>query len=292
MAELGWARPFHPKATNMTEQLALPEDFKGKDLLPALSGSTQLVPAGDIVGYDNVEPEDLVLPVIKCLQGMSPEVMQEAHPDARPGRFFLTSTREAFAGPLRVLVVHHHRSRALFPDSKNPRTASLKVCLSSDALKGTVYGYCSDCEYAEWGEDRSPPPCSLSHNFVIATANGPALLRFNRTSFKAGKEFASSCMLSVPRKNLWYHPAELRSVVATTKLPNGQEATYYRMSINWMRDVVTPEPMQQEARKLFEQVQAAFSAGKLGSDELDDDRPSTTRKPAQKKDEFEDKIPF
>ena len=129
----------------MTEQLALPEDFKGKDLLPALSNQTQLIPSGDIVGYDNVEPEDLVLPVIKCLQGMSPEVMQEAHPDARPGRFFLTSTREAFAGPLRVLVVHHHRSRALFPDSKNPKTASLKVCLSSDALKGTVYGYCSDC---------------------------------------------------------------------------------------------------------------------------------------------------
>ena len=273
----------------MTEQLALPEDFRGKDLLPVLSSSTQLVPAGEIVGYDNVEPEDLVLPVIKCLQGMSPEVMQEVHPDARPGRFFLTSTQEAFEGPIRVLLVHHHRSRFKPADAN---VSGDKQCISSDALKGSVYGYCSDCEFAEWGEDGKPPKCALSHNFVAATNNGPALIRFNRTSFPAGKEFISSCMLSIPRKNLWHHFALIRSVVATTRLPGGKEATYYKMAIAWQRDVVVPEPMQQEARKLYQQVEAAFSAGKLGGDELDDDRPKTKVKPKSAADEFEDKIPF
>jgi len=278
----------------MTEQLSLYDSFASKGLLPSLAPQTGLVtPSSEIVSYGDSEPGSLVIPVLKCLQPQAPEVARGQYPDAKAGMLFLTSTKESFAAPAHVLVLQHHCSRALFPNPNNPKTKNLKMCLAPDALKGTEYGYCSECEYAnDWGENREPPSCTESHNFVLLTPSGPALIRFNRTSFKAGKEFESGCRFSVPRKNFWHHPAVVTTTMKTKRLPNGTETTYYEMAINWDRTVVTPEPMQQLARLIFDEIKAAFESGKLGSDELDDDRPQTKVKPKPTADEFEDKIPF
>lgn len=274
----------------MTFEQQLPakhESFQGTDLLPKVL-DVQL-PSTDVVGYENVEAEDMVLPVLKCLQGMSPEVTEHADKGARAGKFFLSSTQRVFDGVVKLLIVQHHRSRALFPDERNPRHAGLERCLSADAIKGTKYGYCSDCEHAEWGADREPPVCSLSHNFIVATEDGPAILRFNRTSLKAGKDFISACKFSIPPKPLWAHPTILRSVAATSKI-NGKDVTYYKMSISWDRSEPTAGPLQVMAKALYSQVHAAFEAGKIATA----DETVVEEKPAKKtaQEEFDDKIPF
>lgn len=269
----------------MSDLPAKHEQFQGSDLLPKVI-DVPMLPT-EVIGYDNVEPEDMVLPVLKCLQGMSPEVTEHADKGARAGKFFLSSTQRVFDGVVKLLIVQHHRSRALFPDERN-NPKGLERCLSPDGIRGSKYGYCSDCEYAEW-DVGNPPPCSLSHNFIVATEDGPAILRFNRTSLKAGKDFISACKFSIPPKPLWAHPTILRSVAATSKI-NGKDVTYYKMSIAWDRSEPTSGPLQAMAKSLYSQVHAAFNAGKLASAE----ETMAEEKPAKKsaQEEFDDKIPF
>lgn len=268
--------------TEKENQITSHQSFQGSDLLPKLLDAQ--LPSAEVVGYDNVEPEDMVLPVLKCLQGMSPEVTEHADSGARAGKFFVTSTQRVLEPPVRVLVVQHHRARALFPNERN-NPKGLERCLSADAIKGSRYGYCSDCEHAEW-HDSEPPACSLAHNFIIATEDGPAILRFSRTSLRAGKDFISGCKFSIPSKPLWAHPAILRAVAATSRI-NGKDVTYYKMSLAWDRDTVTSDPLQAMAKGLYSQVHAAFNAGKLApADEADEPGPT------KKAEEFDDKIPF
>lgn len=245
-----------------------------------------MLPSTEVVGYENVESEDMRLPELKCLQGMSPEVMERQYPDAEPGKFFLSSTKETHESPLRVIVVHHHRSRYKPIDES---VKDDKLCISKDAIRGSVYGFCSDCEFAEWGQDRTPPRCSLSHNFVSMTTSGPALTRFNRTSFKAGQDFASSCRLSVPRKPLWGYETLIQSIATTAKV-KGRDITYYRLGIAWDRSRPVSEPLQKMAKDLYSVVHDFFEAGRINANEeiVIEEKPA--KKSAQE--EFDDKIPF
>ena len=240
------------------------QEFKGTDLVPDLKPVTALMePPGGVMGRENVEPTDLILPSLMLLQGMS-EPVTEGEEGAQPGKFWLSTAGEVKEPPLRLLIVHHSRSRALFPQPNNQRSAGLTKCLSRDCITGTEYGDCDGCDHKKWGERNEPPPCSESHNFVAWTDYGPAVLRLAKSSFKAARNFLTTWTMS--NKNLWAHLAIVTVKKQTKALSDGQQATYFTLDIRWDQREDVPPEFQENAVELYKQIQQAHEAGRFTTD--------------------------
>jgi len=218
---------------------------------------------GGLVGRENIEPEDLVLPSLLLLQGMS-EPCTEGEEGAQPGSFWLSTAGEAIKPPLRVVLVHHSRSRALFPQPNNPRTAGLQKCLARAGVKGTVYGVCDDCEHKDWGQKNEAPACAESHNFVAWTKYGPCVLRLAKSSFKAARNFITTWTMSP--KNLWAHPTLVHVKKQQRQLADGQNATYFTMDMRWQQKEDVPPEYQESAVALHTKIHEAHEAGRFTSD--------------------------
>jgi hypothetical protein len=258
----------------MSEVPALwqPSKFEGSDLLP-IPRAVQAEDKEEIVGRENVSTKDLILPSLKLLQGMTPEVVNGSVEGARAGLILHSGTQQVFRPPIRVLLVHHSKSNSLIPDpTKDPRHTGLEKCISRDAVIGSVYGNCEECRKClDWGENNKPPLGAASHNFVAMTEFGPAVLRFSRTMYKAARQFVSMWMMS--DKNLWHHPVVLRVKQMQKPLPNGQQSTFFVWDAVWQAVEQVPQIMKAKARELHNIVQTAYEAGRFdaGVEEPTDD---------------------
>jgi hypothetical protein len=196
------------------------------------------------------------------LQGSSDEVKKGVE-GARAGLFWLTGAEEPFKPPLRVLPVAHTKSRTLFPKENRPEHAGLEECRSKDAVTGTRYGSCAECPYKDWDNEHDrPPACSESNNFTVLTPFGPAVLRFQRTNYKAGKKLISAWGMSPDP--LFAHPLVLWASSRTDKV-NGQDSITHLVEVKWVQRETVPPQVQEAARALAMQVAAAHEAGKFGS---------------------------
>jgi len=239
---------------------------RGTDLLPV-----HAVGPRNSIGQENVSGEDFVLPTVKLLQGMSPEVTKQTVDGAVPGAFLHTGAQEVFKGPIRVLLVAFTRSRALFPNEKDPDFAGLERCVSRDALEGDKYGDCEACPHKEWRGDRRPPLCSESRNFTALTPFGPALIRFNRRSTPAARNFISTWTMS--GKPMWFHPVLIGTKSHTDIVDKqGTEATNYSLDMRWLTKEDVPSGAQALAEDIYRKVTSANEQGNLrGDDEGDVD---------------------
>ncbi len=240
-----------------------PEEFAGTDMLPDMRPAADLAPVGGLVGRENVELEDLVLPSLLLLQGMSDPVTDQVE-GAQPGKFWLSTSGEVLNPPLRLVLVHHAKSRALFPQPNNPQTANLKKCLARAAVRGTEYGLCNECDHKEWGPNNEPPPCAESHNFVAWTEWGPCVLRLAKSSFKAARNFVTTWTMSP--KNLWAHPTIVTVKKQQKVLSDGQKSTYFTMEMHWQQKEDVPPDYQESALSVYNQIQEAHEAGRVTSD--------------------------
>jgi len=235
--------------------------FEGSDLLPiqqiydVASGPKQ-----ELVGRGSVSEDDMVLPALSLLQGMSGPV-QDGLEGAQPGKFPHETLQEALPAPLRVLVIHHFVSRAAFPGPKEYMVP--KRCISKDAVTGTEYGDCESCQYAEWiecADGKSRAPCGRQHNFVVLTETGPAVLRFRSKSYPMAKKFLTAWMGS--SHNLWDFPC-----IITTKLSedevDGQKVKSYTMAMRWELRDATSDIIRGHSRTSYDTVNAAHEAGTL-----------------------------
>lgn len=215
----------------------------------------------ELVGDENIEESDLIVPTLMLLQGQSQAVL-EGVPGAQPGKFMLSTTQEVFEAPLRVLIVHHAKSRALFPKEQHP---GLEQCFSRDMVEGTRYGSCEQCPHKEWregpdGNKNLRPPCSTSHNFGIILKEGPAILRLAGKSYKNGKKFVSAKLLA--KQNWWKYPTVVR-VHQKTREVAGASQIYFICEIIW--DIPDPLalPQRQAARKVYDLLNEAYEEGRL-----------------------------
>jgi hypothetical protein len=255
-----------------------PSKFDGSDLLPVLRPPDPDAEA--VVGRDNVSQKDLVLPSIRLLQGMSPEVLKNEVEGARAGLILHTGTQSLLKSPLRVLFVHHSKSNLLAPDATKPEYNGLERCLSRDAITGDRYGDCEVCRKClDWGPKTAQNPKGTkplgaqSHNFVCMTELGPAIMRFSRTSFQAARTFITTWMTG--SKNLWAHPVVVRVRQEENTLPNGQKAIYYHWEPIWQQAEQVPKAMREMALALHNIAEAAFQAGRMQTTGEDENEPAS-----------------
>lgn len=245
-----------------------PKKFDGSDMLPMtfLQQPTETDAQGQsLVGRDNIEQSDLIIPTIRLLQGMSPAVTDGIE-GAQPGLFIHSASQVVYKPPLRLIVIAHTKSNALYPRPDNPAHRGLERCISRDAVQGDRYGLCEECRKClDWGENGQPPAGMQSHCFTVLTEEGPAVMRFSRTNFKAARQFITSWNMS--RKNLWAHPTVIRVTKNTKDLPGGQKTTFFTMSPLWQTTELVPPGMQTAALAFHEMVMRAHQSGKFGADD-------------------------
>lgn len=246
-----------------------PKEFAGNDLLPlenTLPDKIEGVP--ELVGRENVNPDDLILPSIVLLHGTS-EAVTNGVEGAVPGRFMHTGTEECLPeGSLRMILVHHHKGNVLFPKD-DERYAGLETCISRDQIEGTTYGACDECKKCYWPEDGGPalngatsPLGAEVHHFVAMTDRwGPVMIRFSRSSYKAANQFISSWIGS--RKNLFAHPVVVRVAQGDKTLPTGKVSKFYHMQMAWQTTERVPAELQQAAYALYKEVSQKHDTGNL-----------------------------
>lgn len=245
-----------------------PKEFEGNDLLP-IDQSVEVeaiegVP--EMVGRENIDPKDLILPSLALLHGTS-DAVQNKVDGAEAGLFMHTGTEEVLPeGNVRLIFVHHHKGNALFP-KEDQRYAGLEVCISRDQVEGTKYGLCEQCRKClDWDDEQNLPPLGAeTHHFVALTDRGPVMMRFARTSYKAANQFISSW--SISRKNLWAHPVVVRVTTGNKTLATGQVKLYHHMQMAWQTTEKVPAELQRTAFALYKEIEAKHETGNLKSHE-------------------------
>lgn len=231
---------------------------------PLKEGEVSLLPQvrakrDDLVQRNEFVPDDAGIHIgsLKVVQELSEEAQNG---DAEPGQWYDTLNSVAYDGPIVGLVVLHKFSRALFPDENSP----LETCYAPDAMHGSVYGECKSCKHRQWPDatrkkGSNPPPCSLTHCFLLWTTNGPMYVRFAKSGLKAAEKVWTAWRNS--NHNLWEFPVVLEAVPDSKTLKSGKVANYFRPSIKWRRTEPVPQEWVQQAKEMFDHLQAAIDAG-------------------------------
>ncbi len=190
-------------------------------------------------GFENIEKSDLLLPRIKLLQPMSPEITDLGQ---KPGTIFLPLGNKNYGNKMEVTPVLHFRSRIKFiprddgggidcssPDAKTPRDPNKYASV------------CAACPEQMWNEDAKnkkdkQPRCSMSDNFLclIGDSTEPVLITFDRSKLKVSKKWYSLGGLK-SGSDMWDWIYEL-SVVPEK---NEKGDNYYNYSI---KDLNKPSP--------------------------------------------------
>lgn len=140
--------------------------------------------------FVTAEPEDLVLPIVRLVQGVSRTA------DRKRAGWFYSNVHEDYKERLQVAIFGRRKTRSLFREGD---FESPPVCVSDDAVAprtpvevaGIETGpTCRECPFAQWGSARSGTgrgqACRVAHNLLCYDLDedgwGPFILRVTGTS--------------------------------------------------------------------------------------------------------------
>lgn len=150
--------------------------------------------------YGGMEQEDVTIPRVVILQGLSPEVTEGK---GTPGQFYVKGfERNLGKGPIEIIVIMRNKSRIRWRDLK---LGGGILCTSNDAKIGTgdPGGECEKCQLSAWMGTDGKPGCDLYQNVLIVLRKDedwiPMALSGNRTKLKPIKNLNSLLMLEMTK---------------------------------------------------------------------------------------------
>lgn len=263
----------------------------GTDLLP-VQGVQQVGPADiEVIEEEDLEPEDMILPQMKVLQGTTKEVGDEIE-GAVPGKLFFTGASQVIVPPARVVVVHRFRGNAMFVRAKKPEYEGLEDCISRDGVTGLKYGDCSSCgRCTEWrdgpdGPASLPPLGSKTQQFVLWINGGLCILRValsNKWATRYTRQFMTRRQTS--GRNWFAHP----TILEIAKETNEEGQTYFVPRMHWQESEIVPDDVQHACMKWYRAVTQALEHGTLGEE---DPQPGTAEPDSATSEGKSTDIPF
>lgn len=199
--------------------------------------------------YGGIEQEDVTIPRIVILQGLSPEVTEGR---GAPGEFYIKGLeRKLGKGPHEIVVLMRNKSRIRWQDLN---AGGGILCRSTDCKVGVgdPGGNCQVCPLAEWaGPDK--PSCDLYQNLIVVLRKDddwfPLALSGNRTKLKALKNFNSLLMVELAKgRPLFSKSYSLESVDKTSS--KGMRYFSYRVSPA-NNNLPIPNEEQQKAYSIY-----------------------------------------
>lgn len=160
-------------------------------------------------------PEDITPPVLKLMQGLSPEVQEGA---ARPGQWSLSGYPPSDS--LTIVPLSYARRR----EYRDPDTNVIScVSYGGENGQGTPGGTCADCPMNKWtgeGKSRRGPQCVFMYSYIvyIAEYDTGAILNFKRTGLSVGRSLNSA----VSRMGFGHVVVKISG-----KIQTGGKGTYY-----------------------------------------------------------------
>lgn len=221
-----------------------------------------------VMGLDNVEHEDLVLPRLGLSQSrnLTPQMQQESPKfikGLRDGVYFNSVTGDVYGESLQICPLHFFKSRLLF----HPRGSELRgiLCQAPDAKHGigTPGGLCASCSLSQF-DGVKPPQCQLLHNFaclVVPKDGRFALDKLIVVSFKSTEIGTSKQWLQQMRLSGLDSFARIYDASVVTM--KNQKGTWFAKSIRLAEKELVTEEQYNIARRALEGVQQLVAAGKL-----------------------------
>lgn len=167
------------------------------------------------MGKENIRTEDMDIPRLKLIQGLSKEL--QLYDDLKAGHFFHAASEMIFDESFRVVPIYFDRQYTLWrpleagggilaraPDGEHwqPSQGEFKVKLDrkdgGQEVTWKLAPTVAKSGLAEWGthnpaDNNSPPAATLMYNFLLAFPDFPelmpAVLTFQRSSIKIGRKF-------------------------------------------------------------------------------------------------------
>ena len=228
----------------------LPHDHNEEEnTLPAIAGTRQLR------GYENVRPDDLVIPRVRIVQP------QSDFPGSPPiGYLYNTQTMQSFESISCVPMAMIH-SRVYWEnlEDETPRCGSNNGRTPRrDNPNGPISLECASCPMGKWNNGE-PPRCSDRFTFVFVDMETGArfMTDFYRSSYKIGRAIVSAYRNS--NIEFWERPM----VLFTTK---GKRYQYYEYA--FIQEKYENRAMAPIFKDMFEEFQSPGTLDRIMNADL------------------------
>jgi hypothetical protein len=157
-------------------------------------------------GFENLERRDLIVPRIQICHAQTPHRNKKNEnfiEGLKEGQMFNTMSREIYGGKIRVVVVHHYKTRIKFHSKKIGEGID---CRADDGKngRGDPGGLCVKCGFSMF-QGKEPPLCTEFYNFVVVvmpdkgfpSIDNMAVMSFKSTGITAAKNWLTRMNLLV-----------------------------------------------------------------------------------------------
>lgn len=179
--------------------------------------------------YGKMGKEDLTIPRLTVLQGLSPEVQDGL---GKSGDLFITSVNRALGKEIEVIPLMRNRSRIRWAPRTEPKGIK---CQSADSItgRGDPGGDCSTCPQAEW-KGMVAPTCDLQENiFVVLRKDDdwfPLSFSGSRTKMKPFKAFNTLLLMEQMKQRPIFGKSYIIKVI-DDKNAKGDRYFNYRITV-------------------------------------------------------------
>ena len=183
---------------------------------------------GPVRGKDNIQQEDLLIPRVKLLQFLSPEVIDDKN-ELKAGMFVNSLTGGFLGETVDFIALNTAISRIKWVSKE---INSGIDCISLDGSTGSRHGDCKKCKFMEWQEgekgERIAPACNRFMNYpslLLPELAALVMVSFTRTSTKTGKKLSSLISQRPGDTFLWKYRL-------SSELIDGEKGKYYIYKID------------------------------------------------------------
>lgn len=210
----------------------MPKNEKDEQsLVPSNSNLPDFLRAkGKSRGHENIDKSDLVLPRIKLLQPLSPEIDK----GFTAGDLINSLTGESYGKKMTIIPIIHFKSRIYW---KEREEGGGMLCSAHDALHPSRTEFapnCSMCTLKDWNNSAKTakdkaPKCVIYYNFAVLINNSPmpVALSMERTKIRIAKKLLSLAAYSGGQLDMFARKYE----VITEKVKN-EQGTWYNYNIS------------------------------------------------------------
>ena len=132
-------------------------------------------------GLGNIEQEDRIIPRLKIMQSNSPEVDEGI---AKAGELVNSVSKKSYGKVINFVPVMWWKSRIDWA----PRDQGGEIiCQARDAVTGSNFGPCAECDYSKWVQ-KEPPICTAIINILGLIGAEVVAISFMKTSYTTGKQ--------------------------------------------------------------------------------------------------------
>lgn len=199
------------KAKHVTEAPAAKTNA-GKALATKPAGGRAIAQHSSVGGrgFENIDRKDVLMPRIKLLQQLSPEVTG----GMKAGTMLVGLSNKNLGTKVVITPILHFRSRIKWIPKDEGGGIECSSPNAKKPLSDTICADCSSCPEKDWNEKaKTPkekaPKCTIYENFIVLVGDSkePVLLPMERTKLAPARKFFS--MGALKNCDMWNWKYEL-----------------------------------------------------------------------------------